>query len=139
MVGTLSNDCFNITLAQSFVILNYFNGNYNDTICDYILEVDYNCCGKKSYPLRVLHDFESSITGCGTETINAVNYGYFDFLMTSSLDTDCVETFRYQIYSNNITLTPVAFPTAFTFRFYFPIATTNSPATVEFTTVNGLK
>ena len=138
MIATLSENCFEVTLASSFIISNYFEGDYNYDACDFILEVDYNCCGKKSYPLRVLHDFTTLISGCGEETIDGDDYGYFDFTINSSLHPGCVEMFNYQSYSNSGSITTIMYPTGFTFRFYFPIATTDTTALVEFKTVNGL-
>jgi len=138
MIAILEKECFNITLASSFIINNYFNGDYTTDACDFILEVDYNCCGKQSYPLRVLHNFQTLISGCGEETIDGDEYGYFDFTINSSLNPGCVEMFNYQSFSNSGSITTIMYPTGFTFRFYFPIATTDTTALVEFKTVNGL-
>lgn len=138
MIATLSGNCLAITLRSSFVISNYFSGDFNTDACDFILEVEHNCCGKISYPLRVLHDFTTLISGCGTETISGVDYGYFDFTITSTLNPACLESFKYQNFSNSVELTTVMYPENFTFRFYFPIAVTDTTASVEFTTTNGL-
>jgi hypothetical protein len=138
MIAILSENCLQITLGSSFIISNYFSGDYNNDACDFILEVDHNCCGKKSYPLRVLHDFEVLISGCGEETIDGDDYGYFDFTITSTLAAGCVEKFTYSLFSDSSEESIIMYPTAFTFRHYFPIATTDTVTTVEFLTVNGL-
>lgn len=138
MIATLAADCLSLTIDQSFVLTDFYSGNRNNLVCDYILDVDYNCCNSRSLPLRALHTFVSSIVGCGQETIAAVDYGYIDFTITSSLTKDCVATFSYQNFSNSALLTPVVSPTTFNFRFYFPIATTATTCAVTFLTHNEL-
>ena len=116
MILTINADCNVITATPETAYLTNIQNGVSTACCTY-LDLGINCCATSQLCLRNLYTLDYSVTGCGTEVVNAVTYNYFDVTYTG-IDISCVAEIEYNSFITSSTVIETS-PTDLVVRYHY--------------------
>lgn len=112
MEVTLAADCLSLTLSNSYVIDDIGTDNNQEKICNYSLDVNYNCCTPTSYKIPAKPQVNTvSIVDCGTDLITDLFFPYYQIQLVFDIPECCVTSGKFYSFTDNL-LTTIVGPTA---------------------------